>query len=191
MGINKATGERRDYGKVGTSTGERVEEAGKKAQGASDIHLKEVKTLFPFQQGVIEGRESRLEDQRQTNREASETQRQTGRKELTTQRLDAALERIKTRAGLKTEKTEGDRLKVKNNAVKAQALVDAAPQKYKKFWDPTSDTVLSEAPTTDSPEYGDYVDLYNALFKDINQLSKTPGAAPKITQVGKYGVEKQ
>lgn len=174
IGINKVTGQTRDYGKIGQSSQDRITESGKKAERAGEISLKNTKSRILFETPIIEGRQNRLEDKRFEHSKEMERERQVGREKL-------AQERNKIKASVTKELSPGDVKVIRANRAKVQSLIDADPNKYAAFYDKDTGRLTGEVPEIGTDEYEAYRELYNALYSGTNSLASGK-------KVGKYGV---
>lgn len=160
----KMDGTKTPVGKFDQSTGEKLAEDINKMKTQSSLIAGREKA----RDSRTKDRELKLEDKRQENRLAMEDTRQSNRNELRDKSISASMERLEKR--LNQSKDPSITAKIKSNHEKVFSIIDSDPDKYGEFWDENKNK-LSEPPDVDSPEYADWVQLYNALYNGINQMN--------------------
>lgn len=178
IGTNILNGQKQNFGKVGMGVTDRVNEASLKDKNLTNENIRQVKALFPWQEGIRFSNDKKLQEDRQEHDITMERERQSGREKLNDSRIKAAADRIAARG----KSSPNINQQVKANLVKVQSLVDR-DEKYKEHWNLDSTDPLGPAPPVGSPNYKDWKELYDALYAGIDQL-----APPK--PIGKYGVRR-
>lgn len=167
-----------DLGKLSETPDEKsartIKQAVGIAQQEAPIKVKQAVDTAKGISPIIEGRETRLEGTRQANRVSLEGTRQADRMALRDKSIKASMDRLEAR--LNQKKDPSVTQKIKLNTEKLRSVLDSDPSRYENFWDDNKGE-LKAPPDINSPEYQDFVKLYNTLYDGISTLSAKPTKA--------------